>query len=146
MKRIFICFLLGVPIFTIAQQGPTGAPNTNANYNDWYRGGNNGNNLSPNIFGTSSTWNSPIYTQTAGITRTRLNGNLTNNYLGTGYMHDVSGHFGIGLNGYFNNNVPLTMLHLEGPSNVPQFTGGQFRHWMRTGMFARENSDAMCVV
>jgi hypothetical protein len=79
---------------------------------------------------------------TDNINRMRLNGTSTNNYFG--FNHDVSGHLGIGLNNYFATNTPLTMLHLEGPNPTP-FTGGQFRAWMRTGMFARENSDAMYV-
>jgi hypothetical protein len=52
---------------------------------------------------------------------------------------------GISPNGYFTNNSPWSMLHLEGPNNVPQFTGGQWRSWMKTGLFMRENSDAMYV-
>ena len=142
-----LAIFLSINYDGLSQQLPTGTPpanNTNAQASaGWYRGGNALINGGNNVFGT--LWNSPIYTRTNGITRTRLNGTLTNNYLGTGFLHDVSGHFGIGLNGYFNTETPLTMLHLEGPSNVPQFTGGQFRAWMRTGMFARENSDAMYV-
>ncbi len=87
----------------------------------------------------------PLFFRTNAVTRMRLNGDETVNYLGTGYMIDVKGHFGIGLNNYFAGNTPLTMLHLEGPTNVPQFNGGQLRGWMKTGMFARESSDFMYV-
>lgn len=55
----------------------------------------------------------PLYFKTNAVTRMRLNGAQINNYLGTGFTHDVTGHFGIGFNGYFDNNTPLTMLHLE---------------------------------
>lgn len=74
--------------------------------------------------------------------RMRLNGTSTNNYFG--FNHDVSGHLGIGLDNYFATNTPLTMLHLEGKNTTP-FTAGQFRGWMRTGLFTRETSDAMYV-
>ncbi len=93
---------------------------------------------------TNSNGANPLEFRTNNINRMRLNGTQTNNYLGTGFLHDVSGHLGIGLNNYFAINTPLTMLHLEGPNNTI-FDGGQFRGWMRTGMFARENSDAMYV-
>ncbi len=109
----------------IAQTTPQGVPPSN-NTNDraaaaWYRGGNNAIGTTPpgaNIFGT--LWNSPIYTQTAGITRTRLSGNLPA-VPALGTFVNLTGHFGIGLNNYFNNsnNPPLTMLHLEGNNNTP---------------------------
>jgi hypothetical protein len=86
----------------------------------------------------------PLFFRTNAITRMRLNGEETHNYLGSGYMLDVKGHFGIGLNNYFAGKTPLTMLHLEGPNNTI-FDGGQLRTWMKTGMFARENSDFMYV-
>lgn len=141
-KKISALFSsLALTAVVYAQQPPQGTPGPGA---FWRQGGNTGGPGAPNIFGTTGGNNNPIYTVTNGVNRTRLNGTLMNNYLGTGFMHDVSGHFGIGLNGYFNNNTPLTMLHLEGPNNT-NFTGGQFRTWMRTGMFARENSGAMYV-
>ena len=84
----------------------------------------------------------PLFFRTNALTRMRLNGTQTNNY--NGFFHDVSGHFGIGLNNYFATNTPLTMLHLEGDNNTT-FQFGQFRGWMRTGVFMRENSDGMYV-
>ncbi len=109
----------------LSQSPPQGNPpanNTNQQARAaWYRGGNNFSYNDYNIFGT--LWNSPIYTQTAGITRTRLSGNLPA-VPALGTTVNLTGHFGIGLNGYFNNpnNAPLTMLHLEG-SNNSTFTG-----------------------
>jgi hypothetical protein len=141
--------LSGVNAFT--QQNPTinlpgGAASGRSDERFWSRAGNTQINGANNIFGT--LWNSPIYTQTAGITRTRLSGNLPGvNALGA--IVDLTGHFGIGLNGYFNTpaNAPLTMLHLEGTNNTPfgNHFGGQYRTWMRVGTFMRENSDAMYV-
>ncbi len=90
-------------------------------------------------------WNNgvnPLFFKTNNLTRIRLNGNQIYNYNGTPI--NVSGFFGIGLNNYFANNTPLTMLHLEGSNNTP-FTFGQYRGWMKTGLFMRENSDAMYV-
>ncbi len=84
----------------------------------------------------------PLFFKTNNLTRIRLNGNQIYNYNGTPI--NVSGFFGIGLNNYFANNTPLTMLHLEGSNNTP-FTFGQYRGWMKTGLFMRENSDAMYV-
>ncbi|WP_343635835.1 tail fiber domain-containing protein [Fluviicola sp.] len=86
----------------------------------------------------------PLLFRTAGATRMRLNGDEILNYLGTNFMVDVRGHFGIGVNNYFATETPLTMLHLEGPNNTI-FNGGQFRGWMKTGVLSRENSDAMYV-
>lgn len=150
MKIKFTLMCLSfILINTILHSQPIGAPPPNINNTNqtsqsaWYRGGNNpvgfaGGN---NIFGTK--WNSPIYTQTFGITRTRLNGNTTNNQFG--FIHNVSGYFGIAPNGYFNTNNPISMLHLEGGNNTPFGGGGQWRDWMKTGTFYRENSDAMYV-
>jgi hypothetical protein len=106
---------------------------------------NNAYNAAGFIGWTNTNGANPLLFRTNALTRMRLNGEETHNYLGTGFPVDVKGHFGIGFNGYFQNNTPLTMLHLEGPTNVPMFTGGQLRAWMKTGMFARENSDFMYV-
>lgn len=69
----------------------------------WYRGGNN--NTGPagnaNIFGT--LWNSPIYTQTAGITRMVLRGGGTGNNAGRMKL-------GNNLIGAF---TPANRLHLQ---------------------------------
>ena len=146
--KIFTGVLLMFSQTYFAQQNPTGSPvpsgYTTAQQaaSAWYRGGNNFGNTAGfnNIFGTA--WNSPIYTITNNIVRTRLNGTLINNY--NGYNHDVTGHFGIGLDNYFATNTPLTMLHLEGLNNTT-FQFGQYRGWMRTGVFMRENSDGMYV-
>lgn len=137
----------------IAQQAPTGTAPPNPLGNSlpevrdntqraWYRGGNfnvgtGGNN---NIFGTM--WNSPIYTVTNGVNRTRLNGDLTQ--LINGVNQPVNGYFGIGPNGWFNSNSPWAMLHLEGP-NTTIFPGNGWRSWMRTGLLMREESDQMYV-
>ncbi len=149
MKHKILLLGLAFSFGLNAQQNPTGAGNTTVTPNvanssfSWFRGGNlnggaAGNN---NIFGT--LWNSPIYTRTASVTRMQLTGNLPAvPYLGA--TIDLTGHLGIGLNGFFDVNTPLTMLHLQGPNNT-LFNGGSYRTWMRTGMFANENSDAMYV-
>lgn len=126
-----IIAFIGISMFGNSQS--TNGVATNNFYNStWFVGWNGSNGANPLFFKTNA------------VTRMRLNGDETVNYLGTGYMLDVKGHFGIGLNNYFATNTPLTMLHLEGPNNTI-FNGGQLRTWMKTGMFARENSDFMYV-
>ena len=111
----------------------------------WYRGGNlqGGTAGGANIFGTM--WNSPIFTKTNGFTRTRLNGDLTT--VISGVNQNVSGYMGLSYNpggaSFFDNNSPWAMLHIDGPNNT-NYTG-DWRKWMRTGTFMRENSDAMYV-
>jgi hypothetical protein len=146
--NIFLLVLLWSNML-LSQTQPTGTPisvpqNSNPQNNQaWFRGGNlpGGTGGSNNIFGTN--WNSPIYTVTNGTVRTRLNGALAANI--NGVNQNVTGFFGIGLNGYFANNSPMAMLHLEGPNNTPGYTGNGWRRWMQTGTFMRENSDAMYV-
>jgi hypothetical protein len=85
----------------------------------------------------------PLFTKTNNIDRMRLNGTQTE--LISGMNQNTSGYLGLSPSGYFSSNSPWAMLHLEGPNNVPQFTGGQWRTWMKTGLFMRENSDGMYV-
>jgi hypothetical protein len=152
MKKIILllsyCLL---NLITKGQQDPTnnspsapGASGTNSS-SFWSRVGNAGTgaNNSNNIFGT--LWDSPIYTYTSGLPRTKLNGNLTTTV--NSVTKSFAGYFGISPFGFFNSsiNTPYSMLHLDGPNNVPQFGGGGWRQWMNTGTFMRENSDAMYV-
>lgn len=92
-------------------------------------------------------WNNnqiPLWFNTNNIVRARINGTLTESV--NGINQNLDGFFGIGLNGFFANNAPISMLHLEGPNNTtPTQTGFGWRSWMRTGAFMRENSDAMYV-
>ncbi len=148
MKHKFYLGLIALSINAMAQQNPTNtAPGpllNGSNTNQfWSRGGNQGsfpliNNN--NIFGT--LWNSPIYTQTNGQTRTRLNGTLTTPI--NGVNQNVDGYFGIGRNNFFATNSPYSMLHLEGNNNS-LFLAGQWRRWMSTCVYMRENADAMYV-
>ena len=90
---------------TFSQAPPQGNPpanNTNARAAAaWYRGGNLFENNPANIFGT--LWNSPIYTQTAGITRMVLRGGGTGNNAGRMKL-------GNNLIGAF---TPANRLHLQ---------------------------------
>jgi hypothetical protein len=146
MKRIFFVLFIALAVSANAQQVLTGQGFQTQNQN-WSRTGNVGNGSTPinsNIFGTAAGWNSPIYTETFGIIRTRLNGNLIENV--NGVNQNLDGFFGIGVNGFFANNAPISMLHLEGLNNTtPIQNGFGWRAWMRTGTFMRENSDAMYV-
>lgn len=143
MKKITILIgslLIGSLIY--AQQSPTG---NGGNSKEWHRGGNNaapfGQGGTDNIFGTM--WNSPIYTYTDGINRARLNGTLTAPL--NGVNQNVSGFMGLAPDGYFANNTPITLLHLQGPNNTNFGFGGGWRRWMSTGMFIGEHSDGMYV-
>ncbi|MDY0217193.1 MAG: tail fiber domain-containing protein [Bacteroidales bacterium] len=145
MKKILFVLLFAFATLAQAQQGPTGiGSQTQSQY--WSRTGNIGPGSNPtgaNIFGTA--WNSPIYTITNGVVRTRLNGTLLAGINGV-LNHNVTGFFGIGVNNYFANETPMSMLHIEGPNNTnPIQSGLGWRTWMRTGVFMKENSDAMYV-
>lgn len=74
----------------------------------------------------------------------RINGTLFAPIAGV--TQNVSGYVGISPNGYFANNTPRAMLHLDGLNNTgnPGFPG-DWRSWMKTGVYIRENSDAMYV-
>ena len=67
----------------------------------WYRGGNlpGGNAGFANIFGTAAGWNSPIYTQTNGVTRTTL--------MGTNPVGSISNAYGLG------TVLPIVYLRLS---------------------------------
>lgn len=141
----------------IAQQNPTGTPPANItgaglpNVRDnaqraWYRGGNPniGNGGSNNIFGT--LWNSPIYTQTNGVNRMKLNGNLSyniDNYNGArngNLLIGISNNFIIsGQNIYTGSLGAFSLLHINGPGSGIQEFG--YRPWMQTGITFTGNRD-----
>jgi Chaperone of endosialidase len=148
-KLILFTFVLFLCSGIYAQQPKTGTAQstitpwnpTNSSF-AWFRGGNTsaGGGGIDNVFGTQ--WNSPIYTITNNVVRTRLNGTLNapiNNVL-----QNVDGYFGIGRNNYFQTNSPWSMLHLEGNNNSA-FGGNGWRSWMNTGLFMKENSDNMYI-
>lgn len=137
LYNVVFAFIISITAITLKAQ-PVGTP---ANSPFWNRGGNLQINNSSNIFGTF--WNSGIYTYTASVCRTRLNGNQISNI--NGVNQNVTGYFGIGLNNYFATQTPMAMLHLEGPNNTASMDGLGWRAWMRTGTFMKENSDAMYV-
>jgi hypothetical protein len=131
MKKSIILFLLAILASDLSAQSTTASTNAGggATVNTRYLGWDN------NII--------PLWFKTAGVVRARLNNSLTANI--SGVNQNVTVFFGIGLNGYFANNSPMAMLHLEGPNNTPGYTGNGWRRWMQTGTFMRENSDAMYV-
>ncbi|MDF1676303.1 MAG: tail fiber domain-containing protein [Vicingaceae bacterium] len=138
--KILVAFILFGSI-AHAQLPPLGS---SGNSTDWRRGGNNpitGNPPNANIFGTM--YNSPIYTYTDGVNRARLNGTLTAPL--NGVNQNVSGFMGLAPDGFFANNTPITLLHLQGPNNTPFGFGGGWRRWMSTGIFIGEHSDGMYV-
>lgn len=165
MKKQFLLFgaiLSGVSAF--AQQAPTNTapagagPSGQNSAQYWSRAGNNnfpvGN--TNNIFGT--LWNSPIYTQTFGVNRTKLNGSFTtsaNQYDIDGYTTfgntnttvNTSGYMLLGPNGTFqteptlniyNNKGAYSLLHLNGTAPIQQ---NGYRPWMKTGITFTDNQD-----
>lgn len=107
MKNKFkLLSLLLIANGVYAQQNPTntnpgGAASGMQSQQYWSRGGNTDNLGTNNIFGT--LWNSPIYTQTAGITRMVLRGGGTGNNAGRMKL-------GNNLIGAF---TPANRLHLQ---------------------------------
>ena len=141
---------LALTSVTYAQQAPQGIPpanNTNAQASAaWYRGGNTATTPN-NIFGTLAGFNSPIYTQTFGVTRTKLNGSVS--YPVNTFTGVRDGFLLLGNNGNVNggtllsaNRGAFTLLHLNGnTNNVNNVQEFGYRNWMRTGITFTDNND-----
>jgi hypothetical protein len=135
------------PVFCLSQQAPTSSspppPNNGTNNNQfWSRAGNTNNTGTNNLFGTK--WNSPIYTQTNGINRMKLNGDFT--YSKNGYSQARNGYLLLGQDGAFGsggtvygNRGAYSLLHLNGAGNGLQESG--YRSWMQTGITFTSNDD-----
>ena len=168
---IFLGLIL-LPVLGFCQnQPPTGAANGNANYNDWFRGGNVGlvNGTTPNKIG--SFWNSPMYFYTNGnpnnqndntnlrmkINPTFTGAGGTNQYPinGYGWAQNVntSGYVGIGTNDpvpggaglLWTNKGPFSMLHLNGDNINWSVQETGYRPWMKIGMTVTAGRDLMYV-
>ncbi|MBI3240024.1 MAG: hypothetical protein HYZ43_14470 [Flavobacteriia bacterium] len=148
-KTILQIGFIFVGISAFAQQIPTtNSPSVPAQNgtNDrafWSRAGNSQINGSNNIFGT--LWNSPIYTQTAGVNRTKLNGTFS--YMVNGSMQPRDGYMFIGPNAVGSSNLnsfiyqdrgAFSLLHLNGTGVIQEFG---FRSWMKTGITLTDNTD-----
>lgn len=113
----------------------------------WRLGGNFGGIGSPNIFGTATGNNNPIYTQTNGVTRTKLNGNvsyLVNNYNGirNGFM--LLGASGTSItdgSNLYNQKGAFSLLHLSGVGVSGGVQEYGYRPWMQTGITFTDNRD-----
>ena len=138
----------------------TGASFSSISQVNWQKGGNSTAGGANSSLGTNGTWNAPLFFQTFGVNRTKLNGNLTaggptaqyaiDSY-GWGSGVNTSGYFLLGGNGPLFQNAPanqslynamgaFSLLHLNGGNNqiVQQFG---YRPWMRTGITFTDNSD-----
>ncbi len=127
---------------SISQQTPTG---TAAGGIQWRRGGNTTGGGTNNLFGTSFGFNSPIYTITNGLNRTRLNGTLTNTV--NGFNQPRDGYFLLGFSQGFSaplfngaNRGAFSLFHLNGSQGTFIQEGG-YRPWMRTGISLTDNND-----
>ena len=149
MKKLsFTIYAIVYSIYAIGQQGQTGGPPVGGSTiqagSSWYRGGNNsgGPGGSNNLFGTK--WNSPIYTQTNGINRMKLNGDFA--YTINGFNQNRNGYMLLGQDGAFGsggaiygNRGAYSLLHLNGAGNGLQ--EGGYRSWMQTGITFTSNDD-----
>lgn len=171
MKRLYalsVFFsLILFPIYVLSQnQPPTGIPQPAIGYNDWYRGGNLGNNSQPNIIGTF--WGSPMYFYTNGTAgdytniRMKINPSFTgagagNQYNINGYTWaagvNTSGYVGIGQNDPLVNNQNLHLWTNKGPFSLLHLNGENYHHvqelgyrpWMKAGTTITSNNDLMYV-
>lgn len=157
MKRIFFILFIVLAISANAQQLPTGqaTPSTDQ---FWSRDGNlpsGSTPLSANIFGTQ--WNSPIYTETNGILRMKVNSSfgaaqyLINGF-GWGQGVNTSGYVGIGedeiigggTDRIWTNRGPFSMLHLNGENQWGVQEYG-YRPWMKVGVTFTSNDDLLYI-
>jgi hypothetical protein len=145
--------------FNALAQTPVGSPNTsippsfpNSSFS-WFRGGNNigGSAGFNNIFGFGSGSNSPIYTQTDGQNRTKLNGTISYP-IGSTPIDNRSGFmlltnapfmpiFGTANTLMSPNYGAHTLLHLVGDEGLFLQDNG-YRSWMRNGITLSNNNDA----
>ncbi len=134
----------------ISQQNPTNnnpsvpAQNGTNDRAFWSRSGNSQINGNNNIFGT--LWNSPIYTQTNGVNRYKLNGTL--NYPVNGFTAPRDGYFlltsiNASMSGspgllYDGGRGAFSQFHIHGGGIAQEFG---YRSWMRTGITLTDNND-----
>jgi hypothetical protein len=94
-------------------------------------------------------WTSPIFHQTASVTRMQMNGTVSN-VVNFGASLPKDGFIGIGSpTGFYNGNGvgqgPFSLLHLNGQNAAgsPQTFG--YRDWMRFGITSTHNQDLMYI-
>jgi hypothetical protein len=148
MKQTFILFLtfLNVGVF-FSQQNPTNTspggaiPSGQTSNQYWSRAGNTATFGTNNIFGT--LWDSPIYTQTDGALRMKLNGTTANYTVngipGIAATNSKAGFLLVGPNfgGIYTLRGAYSRFHVTG-TNPTQFG---YRPWMITGTTYTDNSD-----
>lgn len=142
----------------ITNTDPSGNASGTNNQQYWSRGGNTSAIGTNNVFGTAATFNSPIYTVTNGVNRTKLNGSFTNSanqydidgyttFGNTNTTVNTSGYMLLGPNGTFqteptlniyNNKGAYSLLHLNGTAPIQQ---NGYRPWMKTGITFTDNQD-----
>jgi hypothetical protein len=143
LTLISISCILIIHNKTYAQAIPSGTSNPGIN---WHRGGNT-IGAGANIFGTATGFNSPIFTITNGVNRTRLNGTVgypVNGFAGIrdgffllGQDDNVAGGtlYGTAARGAFS------LLHLNGNNSTGFAQELGYRPWMQTGITLTENND-----
>jgi hypothetical protein len=162
--KLAVVLILSVklnPIFSQLQPpiGPTipnSSPVADLARTAWYRGGNDLGGLAGNrnIFGFSTGSNSPIYFQTDGFNRYKVNGRS----FSAATQYSINGFVfasGVNTSGYFllGNDLPLgsggTLYNNKGAFSLLHLNGGNFgvvqelgyRTWQKTGVTFTDNSD-----
>mgnify|MGYP006144541949 CR=1 FL=1 len=138
----------------------TGASFSSISQVNWQKGGNGVAGGTNSSLGTNSTWNAPLYFQTFGTNRMKLNGSFT--AAGASAQYGIDGYttFGttnttVNTSGYlllgastnfqtqpgqniYTNKGAFSLLHLNGNSLIQQ---NGYRPWMKTGITFTDNQD-----
>ena len=129
-KNILLAFLTGAVFPYISQV-------------NWQKGGNSISGGTNSSFGTNSTWNAPIFFQSFGLNRMKLNGTV--NYTVNGFAGDRSGYLLLGATSADNYSNPnkgaASLLHLNGRYNTGVQPVIGYRPWMQTRITMTDNDD-----
>ncbi len=90
--------------------------NSHTRVNGYYLGWDNSGSNSGNL-DVRNDWNRPIHFFTNNIHRMRINADSAWQ-CGGWANQNVNGFVGISPTGFFENNKPWSMLHLDGPDNT----------------------------
>jgi len=131
-KNILLAFLTGAVFPYISQV-------------NWQKGGNSISGGANSSFGTNSTWNAPIFFQSFGLNRMKLNGTV--NYTVNGFAGQRDGYLLLGFSQTYASSLftgatsgAYSQLHLNGPNGSFVQNGG-YRPWMQTGVTFTDNDD-----
>jgi len=146
-KLLLLACITGTTFFSISQL-------------NWQKGGNSVAGGANSSLGTNAAWNAPLFFQTFGANRMKLNGNFTAGGASAQYGIDGYTTFGttnttVNTSGYlllgastnfqtqstqniYTNKGAFSLLHLNGNSLIQQ---NGYRPWMKTGITFTDNQD-----